>query len=663
MAKHLKITSVFLLIILIFQILFTSFFQSSAYADTEAAGSKTSGEKDIIRQIASECTSPIIINEVVVSPYGENYSEESEQNYDWVEIKNRSKKDVRLSDYCLTDDYGEMDKYTLPDVVLEAGQFYVIACDEESPSNIDCTGFSLSADKETLYLSYNGSYCDALYIKNVPLGGSCGRQNDNTNETVYFESPTKALENGIGCASISKKPQNTGTAEGVYNDIESLVVEFSGKGTLYYTTDGSRPTIDSTEYTGPITITKTTVFRVISVEDGCLPSYPLTQSFIINENLTMPVLSLVTDDPEIFIKKYNTRDKTWEMPCNLAFLVEDGFNIDCGTCVAGWGSLYELYKRNLNVYFRSAYGKSNLKYDFFGTGVQKYSTLSLRGGSQDASYRFYTDDIWEDLTLQMDADALTQHTKPCILFVNGEYWGIFNVKENISRAWFAEKMGVSKSSVEKVQINQKSITDEFKDNIIKWAVTHDMSVKENYDYICSLINIDSFIEWVLVQGISGNPDHTNNVAVYRSTELDGKWCFPIYDLDHAVPVEILPWDKLWLEDNVFGWSNSYVSGLFKALIENDEFKDQLLTAYAKCWNTVFSQENVLALSKYYRDLYEPEAERNCHRWYYVYNEWIARVDYMDRRFIEHEWNKYGVLHLCKDYLLMSDEEIAHYFNF
>lgn len=399
------------------------------------------------------------------------------------------------------------------------------------------------------------------------------------------------------------------------------------------------------------------------MEDGCLPSYPLTQSFIINENLTMPVISIAADNPATFVKKYNSTDKSWEMPCNVAYLVDDGFNIDCGTCVAGWGSILWLEKRSLDLFFRSAYGENKVKYDFFGTGEKKYGSLCLRGGGQDFNCRMFTDDMWQDLALQMNEDALTQHTMPCILFVNGEYWGIFSLKENLNREWFADKMSVPKETVEKGLINRKAVTEEFGDGVVKWALEHDMTVPENYEYISSLINIDSFIEWLIVQGVSGNIDHENNVSVYRSSALDGKWNFPIYDLDFSVQLGIKPWDKLWLSTDIIGWTNKPVTRLFKALITNDEFKDQLLTTYAKYYDTVFSLKNILAVSEHYREMYEPEAERNCRRWHYIYDEWVDRVDAMERLFVELDWTRYGVLHLCRDYLHMTDEEIAHYFNF
>ena len=99
---------------------------------------------------------------------------------------------------------------------------------------------------------------------------------------------------------------------------------------MRYTTDGSAPTADSAEYTGPIYIDKTTVIRAVNLEEGALPSRTLSLSFMINENHSLPVLSLLTDSPWEFDTMYNGRQKGVELPASLSLYDgREGFTIGC----------------------------------------------------------------------------------------------------------------------------------------------------------------------------------------------------------------------------------------------------------------------------------------------------------------------------------------------
>lgn len=120
--------------------------------------------------------------------------------------------------------------------------------------------------------------------------------------------------------------------------------------------DGSLPTAESTEYTAPIELDSTRVIRAISVEDGALPSRPATYSYIINENHTLPVLSLAVDSPSSFSNVYYKGWKSQKLGANLALYDgESSFNHDCALSMKGWTSL-SLPKKSMGVSFKGVYG-------------------------------------------------------------------------------------------------------------------------------------------------------------------------------------------------------------------------------------------------------------------------------------------------------------------
>ncbi len=138
--------------------------------------------------------------------------------------------------------------------------------------------------------------------------------------------------------------------------MDSVTAELSAAGKIYYTTDGSLPTENSKVYDGAIELTRTAVIRAVSVEDGALKSPALTLSYIINEGHTLPVASLVADDPDEFGRMYNNKKKEHELPGSISLYAgeEDLFTAPCGIDMHGETSL-EMPKKNMGLRFRGAH--------------------------------------------------------------------------------------------------------------------------------------------------------------------------------------------------------------------------------------------------------------------------------------------------------------------
>ena len=126
--------------------------------------------------------SPLVIYEAAV--YNDTFALKGEY-YDWVEIKNVSKESVKLSDYCLSDDRRELEKWSLPNRTLAKGQSILIYCTgEENPTtgNGLRANFALNASSETLYLTKKGesAAADFVWLHDIPYGYSMGRTDTQT---------------------------------------------------------------------------------------------------------------------------------------------------------------------------------------------------------------------------------------------------------------------------------------------------------------------------------------------------------------------------------------------------------------------------------------------------------------------------------------------------
>ncbi len=610
---------------------------------------------------------PLVIYEVsVADPYG--VREELLGSRDWVELKNISEEKVQLSDYYLSDDGDELHRWRLPEKILDPGKTQLILCTEDPVEYQLCADFELNAQNESLYLATAEGLADYAFLRDIPIGGSYGRM-DGENGFFYFASGSLNFPNEGGKRRISDTPVSP-TKDGVFNDGKAHSVELQAEGAIYYTLDGSLPHEKSLRYEKPIEVTETCVVRAISVEEGALPSKALTLSFILNENHSLPVLSLAADRPGLMNGVLMSGNKKSEVPGCLSLYEEGGsFTMDCGIHLSGQQSLI-LPKKSMCVEFRGVYGGESLDYDVFGLGQTGYSSLSLRSG-QDSHRLIFRQEIWQDLCYEMTDAVPSQHSKFCILYLNGQYYGIVCLKEDISRDYFAALEGVDADSVEKAQIPEME-NEHFVRQVYEYCRENDLSDPQCYEHICSVLDVENLIDWIILEGVSANLDLFRNARFYRSVQSDGKWVSVLYDLDHAMlndystaflngislPEEDMPFQGIL---GYSAFSSDRLTDILQALLENPDFKDRLLRRYAEVYNSSLSNERILERIDHYQALLEPEVARDWAKWDGKLESWYINVELLRRSITELNWENYARDALCR-YLNLSEEEKAAYFG-
>lgn len=601
---------------------------------------------------ASLVPANLIINEVSVLSLGGSNPDGSQS--DWVEFKNNSTVPLDLGEYHLSDRSETAGIWSFPSVILQPGELAVFSCDSERPVTGNNTGFSLNAADDQLYLYHvSGVLVDYVSMHDIPVGGSMGRM-DGEAGFFYFPASTPATPNRFGMRRVSDLPV-TLTAEGPHNNVDQISVELQSDGSIYYTLDESIPTQSSWLYSGPITLTETGVIRAVSVENGALPSRTATFSYFLNENHVFPILSLVTEDKETFSQMYRYSRKLPSVPANLA-LYENGetrFSHECELSMKGWTSL-SLPKKSMGVEFKGRYG-GNLHCDVFGNGITEYRSLSLRAG-QDYPYSFFRNELFQELCLEASDSLYTQESKYCILYLNGDYYGIYCLKEDFSEQYYASHAGVSVGSVEGFRAPADYMS-EYNMLVQGFGQTADMKDPENYQKICDRINIDSLIDWFLFESWCANTDTQANQRIYRSAENGNRWEYAFYDLD---------WGLWYHEGNfrilLYGVGNvgSEMPGLISSLMKNPDFRDRVLTRYSELISTVLSDEYVLAKIDEYVELLSPEMPRDRDRWNLRMKTWYDWVDSM-RDILRSGYADYTIDTLCKCQKI-GREERARYFG-
>lgn len=595
---------------------------------------------------------PLILSEVSVFGKEANFYFQREE--DWVEIRNVSGEDLVLGGYTLSDKESERALWTFPDVTLGAGEYLRVYCADYVQGEL-CTGFALDSEADQLYLSDpKGELLDYISLRDVPYYGSYGRTADRGG-WFYFAEKTPGEENPAGARRISRPPTAL-TQDGVFDGVDSVKVEFGGPGALYYTTDGSRPTEESEHYTGPITLTETCVLRVVCVEEGALPSAALTQSYLLNEGHTLPVLSLATDSLANFNLVYNSPWPHLELAGNLALYEEDGgFNLPCGVKLNGATSLV-LAKKNLSIRFRSAYGAPELCYDCFDGGVDHFTNLLLRSG-QDFNGVIMRNELCCAMAGKATDKVLVQRFKYCVLYINGEYRGIYALEEKTNEQMFADHLGVSRESV---TVSEASVStrDPFYADVVQPCLETDLSEEANYRAVCEKLDIDSMIDWILVEGWCANKDLTSgNLRYGRSTENDGKWRLMLYDLDATFSYPGFCFDLL----NPIALNSRQIGNIIQALLANEDFRGRLLARAAEMLKGPLSNEELLAEMDALAEQLEPEVPRNHLLINTEPRHWRFNLDSLRELIVTEDWQQHSIDQLCH-HLSVTDEERREYFG-
>ena len=634
----------------------------------------------------NDAASGLVINEVMSA--NREYLETLNSYYDWIELKNNSQSAVNLKDYYLSDKESDLKKWQLPDVQLAAGEVFVVFAEKDDAQLLIskgyvCCGFSLSAEREQVYLSdKEGNITDAMMIVGASQNGSYGRL-ENESGFFYFEKPTPEKDNQNGKRLIATTPvfSNNG---GVFNDSKGVAVSIQGEGEIYYTLDGSVPTKQSKKYSGgSISIGQTGVLRAVSIVDGKISSRAATASFIMNENHSLPVLSIAIDpedmygdktgiyvvgegnDPDAWAGEANYT-KGWEKSVHAAFFETDGsgFSLDCGIKIAGSGTK-AFPKKSFQLKFRGIYGASELEYDIFGTGAESFQSIKLRCG-EDYYRTTFRDELQASLVMDMGG-LLAQRYRWCVLYIDSEYFGLYAFRDMTDENYVAKVENADSNDVLILEHDGVGEVDGKKDyykefmDFVTYCSTKDLSNYENYRYVTERLDIESFTKWFIARSYGSDRDF-GNCRFYRIRD-DGKWKVIFYDCDWGFYYEYVKRSPYAVLDG-----SSYqvfpAIKIMKALLKNAEYKDYFLTTLGEQLRTAYKAENILAKIEAFDALLHSEIPRDREKWDKpgysgTYEKYVYMVEEL-KKFAK-EAPAYR-LQSTKEYFNLSDSQMKQYFD-
>ena len=626
--------------------------QSLCYTATPGYDNSPEGYEQFLTE--NDAHGALVINEAVL--YNLDYYEQHHEFYDWVELKNCSDAPLNLADYYLTDSLKDPCQFQLPEITLQPGELYIVFCSGDSSlTTRHCTHapFAVSAEGEALYLfSSDGALSDRMFIHDTPYGGSYGRLSDGTG-FYYFDRPSPETENSQGYRSIAALPE-TGVPQGVYNDIDELQVALLGEGQIYYTLDGSVPDRESLLYTEPLVLDQTTIIRAISIVDGKVDSDCASFSYFINEGHTLPVVSLVCEPADMFSPGqggiYANPEYDREIDASVAFFGDEGeFASDCAVTLHGASSRKMWQKKSFKLIFRSRYG-GDLNYDIFQTGeITSFHSILLRGGGI-SSMHIVRDELGSEVADAVCDSALALDTRYCVLYINGEYFGVYALREAYSAKYVADHTG---SDEENVTIARAPVKFGELYDLFEYIIHHDMTDPDCYAYASDHLDMESLANWMAMEAYFNNFDIAGNIRYVKGDVPDAKWRLALFDLDISMTSVYAGWEQVFHP----GYQIGQVTN---ALRKSPQFRQTVLECASTLYHNGLTDSYMLTVYDEIIAQIDPEMERDCLRWRNSLDLWTWNVQVQRSRFCPERTSWW--LKSLSDEFDFSDEEMQKYFG-
>lgn len=589
---------------------------------------------------------------------------------DWVELYNPSGQAVDLTGFYLSDNPNNPTKWQFPGGSVPAGGRLVVVCSGRNAmqDGTPHTSFRLNQlQPESVVLTApNGTVLESHVLQLTQNGHSHGRATDGASTWGVFATPTRGTANSGHSSGYVSTPVLSQQA-GFYGG--SLSVTMSTTSTdaiIRYTTNGNEPTMVSTQYSGPLSISATTVVKAkaFSSVAGVLPSFTETNTYFINVNHTMPVVSIAGNElPTLLGGSQIDPIGSFEyFDASGVFRDES-----VGDFNKHGNDSWAYPQRGVDFIARDEYGYNDeIQHKLFSTTDRdRFKRLILKAGASD-NYPTETGgahirDPYVQTLSQLGGLHLDERSSSfCVVYLNGSYHGLYDMREKVDDHDFTEhyygQERLFNGSTEYVQFIKTwggTWAEYGEDQALNdWAIlrnfveNNNMGNAGNYAYVTGQLDLESMVDYFILNSFIVNQDWLNwNTGWWRGLNPEGdakKWRYILWDLDacfgHYVNYTGIPnsspsADPCDAENLPDPGGQGHTNIISKLINENETAHQHYVLRYTTLMNTVFSCTNMLAVLDSMVAVMQPEMTRHTSRWGGSVQGWLANVQQM-RNFID-----------------------------
>lgn len=633
---------------------------------------------------------------------------------DWIELYNAGSSTLNLEGYGLSDDPAQPYRWVFPQQSIGPNQFMLIFAsgkDRRLTGQPLHTNFSISAAGETLLLSGpSGQRIDSTAPVALQTDISYGRLLNNPETWKFFKPSSPGGANAASGYGLLLNAPVFSHESGFYTAPLQLSISGVQSGAqLVYSMDGSEPGLQDSVYSQPITIQaragepntismiptnnnpdpgppyyegwqpplgevfKINVIRARQLHPDAPPGPIITNSFLIdpvgNQRYSLPMFSLVTDaanlfDPEIGIYVAGNHNNffqdgpEWERPASLSLIENNGsvgFNQDIGIRTHG-NTTRSRPRKSLRINARSEYGNNWIDYRLFpDKNTASFKRFILRNSGNDWDQAIFRDALLQSLMRNMMVER--QFYRPAVVFINGEYWGIHNVRDRYDEHYIFTKFGLAEHEITIMENNaqykfgnQAGVSHYT--TMRSFVSGNNLALDQHYATLQTMIDAESFTDFQIAHIYAMNTDWPGNNTLYwryirdgydaDAMFRDGRWRWMLLDMDFGFGLNFnyVPGVGSGASHNTLAfalaangpsWPNPpWSTFLLRNLIKNEQYKQHFINRFCDLLNTDLRPERVVAAIDSVQNLLQPEMQEHINRWRRPtsMSSWLSNVQVM-----------------------------------
>jgi hypothetical protein len=591
--------------------------------------------------MGSTLTAQILINEISAANMSGLLDGDGDRE-DWVELYNPGPAAVNIGGWFLSDNPNNPQKWVIPvGQNIPAGAYRVVFCsgkDKVAPPYLH-TNFKLSQTKgESLILTRNNGVLSDSYTFDIPnqVNHSYGRTpNAGPNWNIYT-TPTPGAANNSGAFTAYGPEVLADLDAGFYSGGITVNLSTDPAFTIRYTLNGSEPNITSPVYLAPINIAATTVLkaRSFSANAQILPGFVTFNTYFINASHTIPVISISGNNVA------NLFNGNQSAPFGAFEYFEDGMfeEESYGELNKHGNDSWAYQQRGVDWITRDQMGyKDELKEKFFKERTRnKFQRLILKAAANDnypaAGGAHIRDSYVHTLAMRSGMELDVRTHRSCVMYVNGQYWGVYDIREKVDDADFTsyyydqDELDIDYIKTWGATWTEYGTSTDWY-TLKAFILGNNMAIPANYDQVGQQLEFLSLIDYVIINQHSVCKDWLNwNTSWWRGRNPSGgaqKWRYSLWDMDATfghyvnytgIPNEGPTADPCDVEQIPNSGDPQNHIDIFTALYANPEFKALYVNRYADLLNTTLSCAYMNALLDSMTNIIAPEMAQHCNRW-------------------------------------------------
>ncbi len=616
-------------------------------------------------------------------------SDEDGNTPDWIEIYNSTDTAINLHNYGLSDDEDDLQKWLFPEKTILSKEYLVIFASGKNRKGSELhTNFSIKSSGEPLFLSYDNRIVHQAPPTSLKENFSLIFYPSDTTSFVISQTATPRNPNKLFEADEVYSSKNGG----IYEEVFYLELKSKYNNQIRYTIDGSLPTSQSLLYSNPLLLNssltspinisqylitppkqylppseglpKAIVIRAASFNDnGEIVSEIITNSYFIksmNIEHSLPIISLTlpydgifddssgimvpgihwdSDNPE-WTGNYYQRGDEWEREIYAEFFEQNGavgFSQAVGLRTHGGNSRRDAQKA-LKIYARDDYDNDDFSYKLFDDRpTEKFKRLVLGAATSSWSSAGMEDFLANKLARELQIETVA--SRPVILYLNGEYWGLYYFEEKIDNHYIATHNDIDTDSVDIIGSATGNIDEGSNEEFLKlYQFVETADFRNQTDYLTFLedVDIENFIDYYLFEMYIANIDWpSNNYALWKPKNK-GKWKWIFFDGDAGLQRVNHNSLLFSMEESEISWPNNKTATLFfRQLMQNETFRTQFFNRIEQVLNSTLSYDSILPYYVEALDNFSTELDRMIQRFEYPVNaeDWVRGTERV-KKFIQ-----------------------------